>query len=119
MPASETDVALEHARQLRRNMTSQERKLWYLFLQHYPVKFYKQRVIGTYIVDFYCAAANLAVELDGSQHYDEAEMEYDSRRSAFLEKHGLQFIRFSNHDINTQFESVCESIDFAVHSRLP
>ena len=59
---------LPTARQLRQEMTPQERKLWYLFLRDYSVKVYKQRIIGSFIVDFYCHAAKLAIELDGMQH---------------------------------------------------
>lgn len=63
---------LNHARELRRDMTPQERKLWYLFLRTYPVKIYKQRIVESFIVDFYCcASARLAIEVDGSQHYEE------------------------------------------------
>ena len=62
---------IPRAKQLRKDMTEQERRLWYCCLKEYPVKFYKQRVIGAYIVDFYCAQARLAIELDGSQHYED------------------------------------------------
>ena len=89
---------LETARRLRREMTPHERKLWYLFLRKYPVKIYKQRIIGRFIVDFYCASAKLVVELDGSQHYEPLGMAYDSERSAFLEALGLKVLRFSNRD---------------------
>ena len=75
---------LENARRLRREMTPHERKLWYLFLRKYPVKIYKQRIIGRFIADFYCASAKLVIELDGSQHYEPQGMAYDSERSAFL-----------------------------------
>ena len=75
---------LENARRLRSEMTPHERKLWYLFLRKYPVKIYKQRIIGRFIVDFYCASAKLVIELDGSQHYEPQGMAYDSERSAFL-----------------------------------
>ena len=59
---------LENARRLRREMTPHECKLWYLFLRKFPVKIYKQRIIGRFIVDFYCASAKLVIEVDGSQH---------------------------------------------------
>ena len=74
---------LENARRLRREMTPHERKLWYLFLRKYPVKFFKQRIIGSYIVDFYCSSAKLVIEINGNQHYDIQGMEYDAHRSAF------------------------------------
>ncbi len=109
---------LENARRLRREMTPHERKLWYLFLRKYPVKFFKQRIIGSYIVDFYCSSAKLVIEIDGSQHYDIQGMEYDAHRSAFLESFGLKVVRFSNRDIDRNFSSVCEQIDLIIKERL-
>ena len=109
---------LEIARQLRREMTPHERKLWYLFLRQYQVKFYKQRIIGRFIVDFYCAPAKLVIELDGSQHYDAQAMEYDAERSAFLEALGLKVLRFSNRDVDQNFRSVCDQIDLTVRKRI-
>ena len=109
---------LHRARQLRRDMTLQERKLWYLFLRAYPVKFYKQRIIGSFIADFYCHAARLVIELDGSQHYEPQGLAYDEERTAVLAQYGLAVLRFSNHDINTQFCAVCEQIDETVQRRL-
>ena len=102
------------ARQLRREMTRQEKKLWYDFLRLYPVKFYRQRVIESFIVDFYCPSAKLVVELDGSQHYEEEAASYDAWRTSVLESHGLQVIRFSNDSVNTNFRGVCAGIDHAV-----
>ena len=109
---------LENARQLRREMTPHERKLWYLFLRKYPVKIYKQRIIGRYIVDFYCAGAKLAIEIDGSQHYEPHGMAYDTERSVFLSELGLEVLRFSNRDIDRDFRAVCEQIDITIQSRL-
>ena len=109
---------LENARRLRREMTSHERKLWYLFLRKYPVKIYKQRIIGRFIVDFYCASAKLVIEIDGSQHYEPQGMAYDEDRSAFLSALDLAVLRFSNREIDKDFRSVCEQIDIAIQSRL-
>ena len=109
---------LENARWLRREMTPHERKLWYLFLRSYPVKVYKQRIIGKYIVDFYCAPAKLVMEVDGSQHYEPRGSTYDSERSEFLESLGLKVLRFSNREIDREFRSVCEQIDFTIQNRL-
>ncbi len=102
---------LDNAKALRRGMTPQERKLWYCFLRDYPVKMYKQRIIGRYIVDFYCASAKLVIELDGSQHYEEAGMEKDRKRTAYLESLGLRMVRYSNADVNFRFQSVCDEIN--------
>ena len=99
-------------------MTPHERKLWYLFLRKYPVKIYKQRIIGSFIVDFYCHAAKLAIELDGSQHYEEQGLAYDAERTAILESYGIMVLRFSNRDIDTDFNAVCDQIDHVVISRL-
>ena len=109
---------LENARQLRREMTPHERKLWYLFLRRYPVKIYKQRIIGRYIVDFYCASAKLVIEVDGSQHYEPQSMAYDADRSAFLSALGLEVLRFSNREIDRNFREVCEQIDITIQDRL-
>lgn len=100
-------------------MTPQERHLWYDFLRYYPVKIYKQRIIGTYIVDFYCASAKLVIEVDGSQHYDEEGLRYDAARTAFLESLGLSVVRYSNADICVRFQEVCESIDDLIRLRMP
>ena len=110
---------LSSAKRLRKDMTPQERKLWYLFLQKYPVKIYKQRIIDNYIVDFYCHAARLVIELDGSQHYTEQGKAYDAERTAILESHGLTVLRFSNYDIDAYFSSVCEEINRVIQGRLP
>ena len=80
-------------------MTVEERRLWYDFLRHYPVKFYRQRVIDNYIADFFCHQAKLVIEIDGSQHYTAAGQIYDQHRTAELSKHNLLVIRFTNLDI--------------------
>ena len=98
-------------------MTPHERKLWYLFLCKYPVKIYKQRIIGSFIVDFYCASAKLVIEVDGSQHYEPQGVTYDARRSQFLTALGLKVLRFSNREIDRDFRSVCMQIDLAIRER--
>ena len=99
------------ARKLRRNMTKEERRLWYDFLRSYPVRFARQKVLGRYIADFYCAQAKLVVELDGSQHYEAAGLESDEKRTAYLEQYGLTVLRIPNNEVNQNFEGVCEYID--------
>ena len=108
---------LETARELRRRLTPQEKKLWYDFLRKYPVKFYKQRIIESCVVDFYCADARLVIELDGSQHYTEQGCAYDEERSAILNGYDLKVLRFDNLEIDQQFEAVCEVIDHEVKCR--
>lgn len=99
------------AKTLRKNMTSEERHLWYDFLRSYPVRFCRQKVLGHYIVDFYCAKANLVIELDGSQHYEGEGQAKDAVRTAFLEGYGLSVVRIPNNEINENFDGVCEYID--------
>ena len=118
MTIRKDNTQLENARRLRREMTPYERKLWYLFLRKYPVKIYKQRIIGRFIVDFYCASAKLVIEVDGSQHYEPQGMTYDAERSVFLSALGLEVLRFSNRDIDRSFRGVCEQIDMKIQSRL-
>ena len=106
-----------NAQQLRKNLTKEEAHLWYQFLCRYPHRFRRQYVIGNYIVDFYCHKAKIVVELDGSQHYTPEEIEYDKKRTVYLENLGLQVLRFSNLDVIRKFPNVCEAIDLAVKER--
>ena len=101
----------KNARNLRKNMTKEEAKLWYQFLCRYEPRFHRQYVIGNYIADFYCHKAKLVVELDGSQHYTPEEIEYDHKRTMYLQSQGLRVLRFSNLDVLWQFKEVCEAID--------
>ena len=107
-----------NARSLRKNMTPEERHLWYDYLRNYPLKFYRQRIIDSYIADFYCREAKLVIEVDGSQHYTEKGQLYDKNRSDELGKYGLAVIRFTNLDIRDRFRSVCEMIDAEVGKRI-
>ena len=109
---------VSNAKSLRKNMTKEERHLWYDFLRSYTVKFLRQKIIGKYIVDFYCAEAKLVVELDGSQHYEDKGKEYDAQRTAYLEKFGIRVLRFSNTEVIHNFSGVCQYIDIAVRQSL-
>ena len=100
----------ENARTLRKNMTKEERHLWYDFLKSLPVPVKRQHCIGPYIVDFYCASAGLVIELDGSQHYEESGEQSDRQRDEYLRGKGLQVVRYSNADINQRFKAVCEDL---------
>ena len=101
---------IPHARALRKNMTPQERRLWFGFLKDGPAKFLRQKTMGQYIVDFYCPSAKLAIELDGSQHYEPENMEYDNRRTAYLQQYGIRVIRIPNNEIDNNFSGVCDYI---------
>lgn len=108
---------LEHARSLRREMTPQERRLWYGFLRDFPTKFYRQRIIGNFIVDFYCASLKLAIEVDGGQHCDEDGVKYDLERTKFLNSLGITVLRYTNLDVGENFETVCADIENFVKGR--
>ena len=106
------------AKQLRKEMTKEERHLWYDFLRTHPVRFSRQKVLGKYIADFYSAEAKLVIELDGSQHYEDSNVVKDAERSVFLEGYGLTIIRIPNNEITRNFRGVCEYIDAAIRQSL-
>ncbi len=106
------------AKMLRKNMTKEEKHLWYDFLRTYPIHFSRQKVLGKYIADFYCAKAKLVIEIDGSGHYTEEGMKYDEERTAFLEEYGLTVVRIPNAEIHKNFLNVCEYIDHLVEQSL-
>ena len=97
-------------------MTPWERKLWYDFLKDYSVRFQRQKAIGNYIVDFYCAKARLVIELDGGGHYTEEQAKKDELRTKELESMNLTVVRICNLDIHRNFQGVCEFIDTTVKS---
>ncbi len=108
---------IARAKELRKNMTPQERKLWYEFLSKYPHRFQRQKVIDHYIADFYCSGAKLVIEIDGSGHFTEEQQRYDQKRTEALESDGLYVLRFTNIDVTENFEGVCFEIDKAVIAR--
>ena len=107
---------ISNAKYLRKNMTPQEKHLWYDFLSKYSVRFQRQKVAGNFIVDFYCHKVKLVIESDGSQHYSDIGIVNDTKRTEILNKYGLTVLRFSNLDIDKQFEAVCTTIDNYVKS---
>ena len=100
----------QNAKELRKNMTKEERHLWYDFLKGLPVTVHRQKVIGHYIVDFYCAEGKLVIELDGSQHYEDQGKENDVLRDVYLRSLGLTVLRYSNLDVQRNFDGVCQDI---------
>lgn len=100
----------DHARSLLKGMTKEERHLWYDFLRTLPVTVNRQKVIGPYIADFYCAAVKLVIELDGSQYYDIQGKQSDGVRDRYLRDLGVIVKRYSNLDVNSRFQAVCEDI---------
>lgn len=107
------------AKALRKNMTPWDRKLWYDFLRAYPVRFQRQKAIGNFIVDFYCAKAGLVIELDGGGHYTPDQAEKDLLRTKELETMKLRVMRICNLDIDRNFRGVCEYVDNVVQYSLP
>ena len=99
-----------NAQKLRREMTKEERHVWYDFLKQLPESFNRQKVIGRYIVDFYCAEKRLVVELDGSQHYETNGIHEDIERDKYLQNKGLTVLRYSNLEVNKNFQGVCTDI---------
>ncbi|MEJ5362480.1 MAG: endonuclease domain-containing protein [Spirochaetota bacterium] len=102
---------VEAARQLRKNMTPAEKKLWYEYLRNFKYPVLRQRPIHHFIVDFYCAKLKLVIEIDGEQHYTEEGKTYDEERTKILEGYGLRVIRFSNKEVINDFEKVCKKIE--------
>ena len=102
---------ITRSRNLRKDMTKVERKLWYCYLSKHPMRFLRQKIIDSYIVDFYCPKAKLVIELDGSQHYTEDGLKYDEHRTKVLMTYKLTVIRFANSEINNDFVNVCKVID--------
>ena len=100
-----------NAQTLRSNMTKEERRLWYDCLKKLPVTVNRQKVFGKYILDFYCASAKIAIELDGSQHYEEKGKAKDEERDQYMNERGITVLRYSNRDVNQQFRAVCEDIE--------
>ena len=109
-------IMRRRAQELRKNMTPEERTLWYQYLRTYPVQWNRQKVFGQYIVDFYCKRAKLVVELDGSQHYEPDKANQDQLRTQYLNQLGFQVLRFSNLDVKNNLDGVCRCIDEAVQS---
>ena len=99
-----------YSQSLRKNMTKEERHLWYDFLKSLPYTVHRQKVIGPYIADFYIATIKIVIELDGSQHFDEEGQNRDFVRDRFFGSKKIRVLRYSNYDINNSFDAVCQDI---------
>ena len=108
---------LERARELRKNMTEEEKKLWFGFLRKHSFRFRRQEIIGDYIVDFYCKDKKLVIEIDGAQHYEHEAAEYDRKRTEYLENLGIKVVRILNGQINKDFENACRYINEIIDKR--
>ena len=102
------------ARELRRDPTPAERKLWYEFLSAHAEKFTRQKPLGRYIADFYCARKRLVVELDGDSHFTDEAVRRDEKRTRSLELEGIRIVRFTNAEVMTEFEALCGRIEEAL-----
>ncbi len=100
----------KYAKNLRKNMTNEEKTIWYDFLNKITPRFHRQKIIGNYIVDFYCPKLKIIIEIDGVHHYDIENSIYDTERTKFLEGLGLSVIRFDNFDIKKDFGMVVYDI---------
>ena len=118
MPLNYNPKNIELAKVLRKNMTPQEKHLWYDYLAGYKPNFQRQKSIDNFIADFYCQKAKLIIEIDGAEHFTEEGRRKDSLRTEILEKYGLMVIRFTNRQIDGKFKAVCEEIDKTVKSRI-
>ena len=99
-----------NARRLRRTMTDEERKLWYLFLKSLPLTVRRQKIVGNYILDFYIPEVKIAIELDGGQHYTGSGISDDIDRDNYLKSKGITVLRYDNYSVLAQFDAVCEDI---------
>lgn len=117
MSMTRRQILAQRASIMRNQMTYAEKRLWFAFLREYPTSFVAQKVIGSYIVDFYCRKARLSVELDGDSHYTDNQKEYDKVRTTFLEMMEIKELRFTNTEVFENLEGVCEAIHVEVMSR--
>ena len=101
---------VDRAKQLRKNMTAAEKKLWYGYLRNCKFRVLRQRPIAHFIVDFYCPSLKLVREIDGDSHFTDNAQEYDLERTKILQGYGLQVLRFTNIQVLSEFEAVCERL---------
>ena len=98
------------SQKLRRDMTKEERHLWFDFLKGLPVTVHRQKVLGNYIADFYIASKKIVIELDGSQHYTDDGPQSDQSRDAWMKQNGITVLRYTNLQIQREFRAVCSDI---------
>ncbi|WP_101721087.1 endonuclease domain-containing protein [Eggerthella timonensis] len=117
MNTTRRQLLAQRASSMRKQMTYAERRLWFSFLREYPTPFVAQKVIGSYILDFYCRKARLSIELDGDSHYTKSQKDYDRIRTTYLEMLEIKELRFTNTDVIENLEGVCEMIHAEVLNR--
>jgi very-short-patch-repair endonuclease len=106
------------AKVLRKNLTPWEKRFWFEFARNYQYNIYRQRPVGRYVLDFYCARAKIAIELDGSGHSYPFQIKKDQERTSYLENLGVKVLRFSNERIALDFDEVCKEIDAEIQQRV-
>ncbi len=114
LPYNEKNLSNARQNRKQRNSTKEEGILWHCYLKKCPINFTRQYRVGNYILDFYAPSIKLAVELDGSQHYEEKNEHYEKERTDFLEKNGITVLRFINADINKHLKRTVEQIEFVL-----
>ena len=117
-PLPTNESLKKYAVEMRKNQTDEEKKVWYQILKGRTPKFHRQRIIGNYIVDFYCPQLRLAIEIDGYQHFYEENIEYDSKRTEYIESQDIYILRFENTEVNKDIEYVRFIIDNACDARI-
>ena len=117
-PLPTNESLKKYAVEMRKNQTDEEKKVWYQILKGRIPKFHRQRIIGNYIVDFYCPQLRLAIEIDGYQHFYEENIEYDSKRTEYIESQDIYILRFENTEVNKDIEYVRFIIDNACDARI-
>ena len=105
-PLPTNESLKKYAVEMRKNQTDEEKKVWYQILKGRTPKFHRQRIIGNYIVDFYCPQLRLAIEIDGYQHFYEENIEYDNKRTEYIESQDIYILRFENTEVNNDIEYV-------------
>ena len=110
---------LPFSKSLRKNMTKEERHLWYDCLKQLPITVHRQKTLGAYIVDFYIASEKLVIELDGSQHYEDKGLEADRERTRFLRQYGIRVLRVPNNAVSQNLRGVCDYIDAIIQGTVP
>ena len=105
-PLPTNESLKKYAVEMRKNQTDEEKKVWYQILKGRTPKFHRQRIIGNYIVDFYCPQLRLAIEIDGYQHFYEENIEYDNKRTEYIESQDIYILRFENTEVNKDIEYV-------------
>ncbi len=112
-----THELVDRAREMRNEPTAEESKLWHLYLKNLEPRFIRQKIIGFYIVDFYCPRMKLIIEIDGEQHYLEENAVYEKRREEYLKTQGCKILRFYNSDINKSLKDTETTIYYSCVER--